>query len=70
VEDLFEDDGQVVLFPRDDEGRMMYCNMEGVAWLGDGGLVVVSDKRKNDQPRRCSRKDQSIHIFKLPGIHE
>jgi len=44
----------------------MYCNMEGVAWLGNGQLVVVSDKVKPDQPGRCSRKDQSIHIFKLP----
>jgi hypothetical protein len=68
LEDLFEYDGRLFLFPRDDEGRMMYCNMEGVTWLKNDHLVVVSDKRKADQPKRCARKDQSIHIFKLPGV--
>ena len=69
LDDLFEDDGQLYLFPRDDKGRIMYCNMEGVTWLGDDRLVVVSDKVKSDQPGRCARKDQSIHIFKLPLPH-
>ena len=66
LDDLFEDDGQLFLFPRDHKDRIMYCNMEGVTWLGDDRLVVVSDKAKSDQPGRCARKDQSIHIFKLP----
>ncbi|MDD1709455.1 MAG: hypothetical protein LUQ37_00935 [Methanoregulaceae archaeon] len=66
LDNLFDDDGQSFLFPRDEKNRTMYCNMEGVAWLGNGQLVVVSDKVKPDQPGRCSRKDQSIHIFKLP----
>ena len=65
--DPFEDDGRVFLFPRDDKGRIMYCNLEGVAWLGHDLLAVVSDKGKDDQPRRCARKDQSIHIFRLPA---
>jgi len=65
-DDLFEDDGQTYLFPRDEKGRSIYCNLEGVAWLGNGRLVVVSDKAKHDQPGRCTRKDQSIHIFTLP----
>jgi hypothetical protein len=30
-------------------------------------LVFGSDRGKNDQPGRCARKDQSIHIFKLPA---
>jgi hypothetical protein len=67
LEDLFEDDGQLFLFPRDDKGRIKYCNLEGVTWLGNDRLVVVSDKGKPDQPGRCARKDQSIHIFKLPA---
>jgi len=67
LDDLFEDDGHLFLFPRDDKGRIMYCNLEGVTWLGNDRVVVVSDKGKADQPRRCARKDQSIHIFKLPG---
>jgi len=67
TDDPFEDDGRVFLFPRDDKGRIMYCNLEGVAWLGNDLLAVVSDKGKDDQPRRCARKDQSIHIFRLPA---
>jgi hypothetical protein len=67
-DDPFEDDGRVFLFPRDDKGRIMYCNLEGVAWLGHDLLAVVSDKGKDDQSKRCARKDQSIHIFRLqPG---
>jgi len=57
------------LFPRDDKGRIMYCNLEGVTWLGNDRLVVVSDKGKTNQPRRCARKDQAIHIFRLPAEH-
>ena len=67
LEDLFEDDGELFWFPRDDKGRVMYCNPEGVTWVGNDHLVVVSDKAKADQPGRCARKDQSIHIFKIPA---
>jgi hypothetical protein len=66
LDDLFEDEGRLFLLPRDDKNRPLYCNPEGVAWLGDGRLVVVSDKKKSKQPGRCADKDQSIHIFKLP----
>ena len=67
LEDLFEDEGRLFLFPRDDRGRIMYCNPEGVTWLGNDRLAVVSDKWKADQPKRCARKDQSVHIFRLPA---
>jgi hypothetical protein len=46
----------------------MYCNLEGVTWLENDRLAVVSDKGKADQSGRCARKDQSIHIFKLPAV--
>ncbi len=66
--DLFEDEGRTYLFPRNREGRIIYCNVEGVTWLPDGRLVIVSDKAKPDeQASRCRQKDQSIHIFRLPG---
>lgn len=65
-EDLFENDGRLFLFPRDEKDRILYGNVEGVAWIGDGRVVVVSDKAKDDQPGRFTRKDQSIHIFRLP----
>lgn len=67
LEDIFEDDGQLFLFPRDEKGRIMYCNLEGVTWLGNDRMVVVSDRGKHDQPGRCARTEQSIHIFKLPA---
>jgi hypothetical protein len=67
LKDVFEGEGRTYLFPRDKEGRIIHCNLEGVTWLPDGSLVVVSDKAKADeQASRCTRKDQSIHIFRLP----
>ena len=63
----FADDGRLFLFPRNDKGRIIYGNLEGVTWLGNDRLVVVSDKVKADQPKRCARKDQSVHIFRLPS---
>jgi hypothetical protein len=44
-----------------------YGNVEGVAWLTKDTLVAVSDRSKSDQPNRCARKDQSIHIFRIPA---
>ena len=29
-------------------------------------VVMVSDKAKPDQDRRCRAKDQSIHVFRIP----
>ncbi|MCX6693497.1 MAG: hypothetical protein NT074_02955 [Methanomicrobiales archaeon] len=67
-EDLLKDDGELFLFPHDEKDRIMYCNLEGVTWLGNDRLVVVSDKAKSDQSNRCARKEQSIHIFKLSAV--
>ncbi len=66
LDDLWEDDGQVYLFPRDRKGKTIFCNLEGITWLKKGVFAVVSDRAKSDkQAKRCKRKDQSIHIFKL-----
>jgi hypothetical protein len=46
--------------------KRSYGNVEGIAWLSADTLVAVSDRRKRDQPERCARKDQSIHIFRIP----
>jgi len=67
LENLLADDGRLFLFPRDDKDRLIYCNLEGVTWIGNDRLVVVSDKGKRDQPGRCARHDQSIHVFRLPA---
>ena len=68
LDNLFEDAGRMFLFPRNQEDRIIYCNVEGVTWLPDRRLVIVSDKANPDeQASRCRQKDQSIHIFKLPA---
>ena len=44
-----------------------YGNVEGIAWLTKDTLVAVSDRKKKGQPDRCSDKDQSIHLFRIPS---
>jgi hypothetical protein len=71
LDDLFEGAGYLFTFPRDHEGRILYGNLEGVAWIGDGRVALVSDRSKpHDKPHRCKDKDQSVHIFKLPDDFE
>ena len=67
LSEVFDGDGYIFQFPRDAKGRIVYCNIEGVTWVGDGSVVVVSDRAKPEsQPSRCAHKDQSVHIFQLP----
>ena len=47
--------------------KKSYGNVEGIAWLSEDTLVGVSDKKKKRQPKKCATKDQSIHIFRIPG---
>lgn len=61
-----QDKGEVYRFPLDTKGRTRYCNVEGVAWLDDAQLIVVSDRSKRSQQGRCRKSDQSIHVFRLP----
>ena len=43
-----------------------YGTVEGIAWLSADTLVAVSDRTKKGQPARFARKDQSIHVFRIP----
>jgi hypothetical protein len=43
-----------------------YGNVEGISWLAKDTLVAVSDRAKSNQPGRCAKKDQSIHVFRIP----
>ena len=43
-----------------------YGNVEGIAWLSPNTLVAVSDQKKRRQPAACAKKDQSIHLFRIP----
>jgi hypothetical protein len=61
-------EGAVLGFPPDADGRVVYCNVEGVSWLSPDTVVVVSDRAKrNGQDAHCRAKDQSIHVFIIPG---
>jgi hypothetical protein len=58
--------GTTYAFPRDADGEIVYGTAEGVSWVSHDQVVVVSDKAKPDQDRRCREKDQSIHTFRIP----
>jgi hypothetical protein len=60
----FVDEGAMYSFPTDHEGRVVYCNAEGIAWLAAEQVAVVSDRaKKDDQHESCRKKDQMVHIF-------
>ncbi|MGB6019328.1 MAG: hypothetical protein WBF77_07000 [Sulfurimonadaceae bacterium] len=59
------DNGKVYSFPKSKKGDTLYCNVEGVSWINQHQLVVVSDAKKSSQPKRCKKKEQSIHILKF-----
>ena len=55
-------------FPTDAHGDAVYCNVEGVSWLSDDDVVVVSDKAKpGKHADRCRAKEQSVHVFAIPA---
>ncbi len=60
--------GQVFHFPKSNMCQTIYCNVEGVTFINDNTIMVVSDRMKGggDQPFYCLEKDQSIHAFLLP----
>jgi len=60
-------DGICYALPRGADGGIVYGTAEGVSWMGPDQLVMVSDKAKPEQDPRCRDKDQSIHIFLVPG---
>ena len=61
-------EGDVYRFPRSKKkGRVKYCTVEGISWLDDTTFVAVSDRIKaGEHPPKCEKRDQSIHIFRLP----
>lgn len=64
--EIVEGSGSVYRFP-----TKGYCSVEGIAWLSDDALVMVSDRKKKKKTKTqadaCAKKDQSIHIFRIPG---
>ena len=59
--------GTSYALPRDG-GEIVYGTAEGVSWIAPDHVVMVSDKAKPGQGRRCRAKDQSIHIFRIPPV--
>lgn len=42
-----DDDFKLYDFPRNDQCKKVYCNIEGIHWMGDNMLMAVSDKMKS-----------------------
>jgi len=62
------DAGATYEFPRDPDGHIVYGTVEGVSWLDDGHVVVVSDRADRSEPR-WRTKHRSVHIFSIPPPH-
>lgn len=63
------DEGMSYRFPRDEAGKKLYCNVEGVSWVSHDRVVIVSDRAKvRTQHKRCRAKDESIGVFAIPGL--
>jgi hypothetical protein len=60
-----EESGTIYEFPRDADHRVVYGTVEGVSWLTDDRLVMVSDRAEGNTPARA--KDRSLHVFRLPS---
>ncbi|CAM5404218.1 hypothetical protein SALBM135S_01336 [Streptomyces alboniger] len=64
------DEGTVHRLPTDNKGRPLYGNPEGVSWVSADHVVIVSDRaKKGAENERYREKDQSIHLFLIPGNH-
>jgi hypothetical protein len=59
--------GALYDFPRSKKGKPKYCTLEGLCWLTARTFVAVSDLSKGDYAKRCRKRDQSIHVFRLPA---
>ena len=46
--------GRIYDFPRDNECRRIYCNIEGIAWQGEDKLVAASDQASCTAPRAAA----------------
>eukprot|EP00538_Stauroneis_constricta_P011566 CAMPEP_0119546082 /NCGR_PEP_ID=MMETSP1352-20130426/644_1 /TAXON_ID=265584 /ORGANISM="Stauroneis constricta, Strain CCMP1120" /LENGTH=373 /DNA_ID=CAMNT_0007590745 /DNA_START=55 /DNA_END=1176 /DNA_ORIENTATION=+ len=60
------DESKVYDFPKNDQCKTVYCNIEGIHWVNEHMIVAVSDRMKKKQDFRCFSKDQSVHTFVLP----
>ncbi len=61
------DDGVVYGFPTDRSGHTVYRTIEGVTWLTERQLAVVSDRDSTKPTSTARDKDQSVHLVELPS---
>jgi hypothetical protein len=61
--------GSIYDFPRNKKGKPKYCTLEGLCWLSARTFVLVSDLSKDGYGKRCRKRDQSIHVFRIPARH-
>jgi hypothetical protein len=61
--------GAIYDFPTTRKGKPKYCTLEGLCWLSPSAFVLVSDLDKRNDAKRCRKRDQSIHVFRLPARH-
>ena len=59
--------GRTYDFPRSRLDKPKYCTLEGLCWLSPRTFVAVSDLSKGDYAKRCRKRDQSIHVFRMPA---
>jgi hypothetical protein len=60
----FDGPSQVYVFPRAADGKIKYCSVEGVTFLGPNLVAAVSDKSDDGKP--CTETQESIHLFQMP----
>ncbi len=60
-------EGAVFVFPKDDDGHTVYRTVEGVTWLTERTLAVVSDRDSSRSGSVAHDKDQSVHLVRLPS---
>lgn len=53
-------------FPRQRDGDVDYCNVEGLSWVDETTLIAVSDLEKDGQKSRCRNHAEQLHLFGLP----
>ena len=43
----------------------VYCNLEGITFINETTLGLVSDSSKKKQPSHCKEKSEMFHIWKI-----
>ena len=70
---LMDEDGELDLvtdevydLPRQRDGDVDFCTVEGLDWFDSETLVAVSDLEKGGQAKRCENHAERIHFFDVP----